>query len=88
MSPVLGKHSLNTVVGRPIFEVNCLLDKIVNHVKSKHNHRYCTKTMQVFFGHVFFSVTETDETIKIYKEYSKMDWKRMKQVKQTNSSSH
>ena len=40
---------------------------------------YCTKTTQVFFGHVFFSVTETDETIKIYKEYSKMDWKRMKQ---------
>ena len=36
-------------------------------------HRYCTKTMQVFFGHVFFSITETDETIKIYKEYSKMD---------------
>ena len=34
---------------------------------------YCTKTTQVFFGHVFFSVTETDETIKIYKEYSKMD---------------
>ena len=49
---------------------------------------YCTKTMQVFFGHVFFSVTETDETIKIYKEYSKMDWKRMKQMKQTNGSSH
>ena len=47
--------------------------------------RYCTKTTQVFFGHVFFSVTETDVTIKIYKEYSKMDWKRMKQ---TNSSSH
>ena len=35
--------------------------------------RYCTKTTQVFFGHVFFSVTETDVTIKIYKEYSKMD---------------
>ena len=34
---------------------------------------YCTKTTQVFFGHVFFSVTETDVTIKIYKEYSKMD---------------
>ena len=50
--------------------------------------RYCTKTTQVFFGHVFFSVTETDVTIKIYKEYSKMDWKRMKQMKQTNSSSH
>ena len=49
---------------------------------------YCTKTTQVFFGHVFFSVTETDVTIKIYKEYSKMDWKRMKQMKQTNSSSH
>ena len=41
---------------------------------------YCTKTTQVFFGHVFFSVTETDVTIKIYKEYSKMDWKRMKQM--------
>ena len=26
-----------------------------------------------FFGALFFSVTETDETIKIYKEYSKMD---------------
>ena len=49
---------------------------------------YCTKTTQIFFGHVFFSVTETDVTIKIYKEYSKMDWKRMKQMKQTNSSSH
>ena len=34
---------------------------------------YCTKTTQVFFGQVFFSVTETDVTIKIYKEYSKMD---------------
>ena len=52
------------------------------------NLRYCTKTMQVFFWHVVFSVTETDETIKIYKEYSKMDWKRMKQMKQTNSSFH
>ena len=37
------------------------------------NDIYCTKTTQVFFGQVFFSVTETDETIKIYKEYSKMD---------------
>ena len=41
---------------------------------------YCTKTTQVFFGHVFFSVTETDVTIKIYKEYSKMDWKRMNKM--------
>ena len=31
------------------------------------------KTTQVFWGQVFFSVTETDETIKIYKESSKMD---------------
>ena len=29
-------------------------------------HIYCTKTTQVFFGHVFFSVTETDETINPY----------------------
>ena len=26
-----------------------------------------------FFGHVFFSVTETDEMVKIYKKNSKMD---------------
>ena len=57
-------------------------------VTTTHATRYCTKTTQGFFGHVFFSVTETDVTIKIYKEYSKMDWKRMKQMKQTNSSSH
>ena len=31
------------------------------------------KKTQVFLGHIFFSVTETDETIKMYKEYSKMD---------------
>ena len=31
------------------------------------------KPRRFFLGKFFFSVTETDETIKIYKEYSKMD---------------
>ena len=60
------------------FQYGGTLTSQTKHISSDYfnfviHYRYCTKTTQVFFGHVFFSVTETDETIKIYKEYSKMD---------------